>query len=175
MIDVSLINLEFRSNGHRLNGTGLSSPRFIALPDDPDAGHPDAEIVPDHAALYSELKKLFDSSCDIVIPSLHRAARASMKVSWNAVAASCAQVFFWLYALTDDTEKVVRHAEKFFGDPISTMHGQARMEFIGQHGKKGFLPDARAVACFGGSEITTSIVLVVFCYPMKNKPTSLKS
>ena len=55
------------------------------------------------------------------------------------------------------------------------MHGQVRMEFIGQHGKKGFLPDARAVACFGGSEITTSIVLVVFCYPMKNKPTSLKS
>ena len=96
MIDVSLINLEFRSNGHRLNGTGLSSPRFIALPDDPDAGHPDAEIVPDHAALYSELKKLFESNCDIVIPSLHRAARASMKVSWNAVAASYAQVFFLL-------------------------------------------------------------------------------
>ena len=61
MIDVSLINLEFRSNGHRLNGTGLSSPRFIALPDDPDAGHPDAEIVPDQAALYSELKNNYSN------------------------------------------------------------------------------------------------------------------
>ena len=147
VIDVSLGNLEFHTNGQRFNGTALGSPRFAALPDDPAAGHPDAEIIPDEATLYARLKEqLFDSNFDIVIPSLCRAAQASIKVSWNAVAASCAQVFYRLYELTEDTERIVRHAEAFLGDPSSPVYGQVRMELIEHQGNKGYFA-ARAGCC----------------------------
>lgn len=146
VIDVSLSNLEFHTDGQRFNGTALASPRFAALPDDPAASHPDAEIVPDEAALYARLKKqLFDSNFDVVIPSLKQAAGASVKVSWNSVAASCAQVFYWLYELTEDTESIVRHAEAFFGDQSSPMYGEVRMELIEHQGKKGYF--ARRAGC----------------------------
>jgi len=146
VIDISLSNLEFHTDGQRFNGTALASPRFAALPDDPAAGHPDAEIVPVDAALYARLKKqLFDYNFDIVIPSLRRAAQASIKVSWNAVAASCAQVFYWLYELTEDTESIVRHAEAFFGDPSSPVYDEVRMELVAHQGKKGYF--ARRAGC----------------------------
>jgi ferric iron reductase protein FhuF len=146
VIDISLSNLEFHTDGQRFNGTALASPRFAALPDDPAAGHPDAEIVPDDAALYARLKKqLFDYNFDIVIPSLRRAAQASIKVSWNAVAASCAQVFYWLYELTEDTESIVRHAEAFFGDPSSPVYDEVRMELVAHQGKNGYF--ARRAGC----------------------------
>ena len=146
VIDISLSNLEFHTDGQRFNGTALASPRFAALQDDPAAGHPDAEIVPDDAALYARLKKqLFDYNFDIVIPSLRRAAQASIKVSWNAVAASCAQVFYWLYELTEDTESIVRHAEAFFGDPSSPVYDEVRMELVAHQGKNGYF--ARRAGC----------------------------
>jgi len=146
VIDISLSNLEFHTDGQRFNGTALASPRFAALPDDPAAGHPDAEIVPVDAALYARLKKqLFDYNFDIVIPSLRRAAQASIKVSWNAVAASCAQVFYWLYELTEDTESIVRHAEAFFGDPSSPVYDEVRMELVAHQGKNGYF--ARRAGC----------------------------
>ena len=146
VIDISLSNLEFHTDGQRFNGTALASPRFAALPDDPAAGHPDAEIVPDDAALYARLKKqLFDYNFDIVIPSLRRAAQASIKVSWNAVAASCAQVFYWLYELTEDTESIVRQAEAFFGDPASPVYDEVRMELVAHQGKNGYF--ARRAGC----------------------------
>ena len=146
VIDVSLGNLEFHTNGRRFDGTALASPRFAALPDDPDAAHPDTEIVPDASALYARLKeRLFDSNLDLVIPSLRRAALASEKVSWNAVAASCAQVFYRLYGSTEDTESIVRHAEAFFGDTSSPVYGQVRMDLIEHQGKKGYF--ARRAGC----------------------------
>jgi len=41
-------------------GVRFTSPRFCALPDDPDAGHPDAEILPDRDALRDRLVQQFD-------------------------------------------------------------------------------------------------------------------
>ncbi len=146
MIDVSLSNLEFHTDGQRFNGTALCSPWFIFMPDDPAADHPDAEVVADETALYTNLKeRLFASNFEIVIPSLRRAAQASVKVSWNAVAASCAQVFYWLYELTDDPESIVRHAEEFFGDPSSPVFEGVRMELIEHEGKTSYF--ARRAGC----------------------------
>ena len=146
VIDVSLDNLEFHTNGQRFDGTALGRPLFAALPDDPAADHPDAEIVSDEVSLYARLKQqLFDANFDLVIPSLTRAAGASPKVSWNAVAASCAQVFYWLYELTSEKECVIRHAEAFFGDESSPMYQQVRMALIDHQGKQGYF--ARRAGC----------------------------
>ena len=90
-------------------------------------------------------EQLFESNFDVVIPALNRAAGASIKVSWNAVAAACALVFYWLYELTEDKESIVRHVEAFFGDPSSPMYGEVRMELIEHQGKKGYF--ARRAGC----------------------------
>ena len=41
-------------------GVRFTSPRFCALPDDPDAGHPDAEILPGRDALRDRLVQQFE-------------------------------------------------------------------------------------------------------------------
>lgn len=146
VIDVSLSNLVFHTDGPRIDGTALNRPCFTALPDDPASGHPDAQVVPDEAALYARLKEsLFDSNFDLVVPSLRRAAQASLKVSWNAVASSCAQVFHRLYDLVEEPEIVVRNAEAFFGDPSSPAYRQVSMEFIEHRGQRGYF--ARRAGC----------------------------
>ena len=99
-IYVSLENLEFHANGQRL---GFSRSLFGVLLNDPAAAHPDVEVVTDEAILYTRLKKqLGYANFGLAIPSLTKATGASPKVSWNAVAASCAQVFSWQYELTDE-------------------------------------------------------------------------
>ena len=145
--DVSLSNLAFHTNGQRIDGTALNRPTFAALPDDPAAGHPDADVVPDEAALYARLKEwLFDSNVQVVIPSLRRAARSSLKVSWNAVASSCAQVFHRLYYLVEEPEMVVRYAENFFDDPSSPAYRQVAMQVIEHQGERGYF-GRRAGCC----------------------------
>ena len=146
VLNVSLSNLVFHWDGHRIDGTALSSPSFAALPNDPASGHPDARVVPDEAALYTQLKEwLFDSNFKLVIPSLRRAARASLKVSWNAVASSCAQVFHGLYYLGEEPEMVVRNAEAFFGGPSSPAYQQVTMEVVEHLGNRGYF--ARRAGC----------------------------
>ena len=145
--DVRLSNLAFHWDGQRIDGTALNRPSFAALPTDPACGHPDAVVVDDPAELYARLKEwLFDSNLDIVIPSLRRAARASLKVSWNAVAASCAQAFNRLYEVTGEPEVVVRDADAFFSDPSSPVYQQVTMEVFAHQGKQGFF-SRRAGCC----------------------------
>ena len=146
VIDVSLSNVEFHVSNGRFDGTALSLPKFAALPGDPASGHPDAQIVRDDADLYERLKdRLFDSNFDVVIASLQRAARASVKVSWNAVAASCAQVFYRLYESAEDPELVIQAAEAFFDDPSSPVYRQVKMELIEHHARQGYF--ARRAGC----------------------------
>ena len=144
--DVSLSNLAFHTNGRRIDGTALVRPYFAALPNDPASGHPDTQVVPDEAALYARLKQaLFDANLELVIPSLRRASRASLRVSWNAVASSCAQVYHWLYALVEEREVVVENAQRFFGDPSSPAYREVTMEVFEHQGKRGFF--ARRAGC----------------------------
>ncbi len=61
--DISLPNLAFHWNRGGIDATGLDTPAFAALPDDPAAGHPDALVVADEAALYAQLKRwLFEET-----------------------------------------------------------------------------------------------------------------
>jgi len=145
--DVRLDNLAFHWDGGQIDGTALNRPSFAALPADPGSNHPDAEVMPDEAALYARLKEwLFDANLDIVIPSLRRAARSSVKVSWNAVATSCARAFNRLYEVSETPESVVRDAEAFFGDPSSPVYRQVTMEVFTHQGKQG-LVSRRAGCC----------------------------
>ena len=96
--DVSLSNLSFHWRGGGIDATGLDRPSFAALAADPEGRHRDGLAVPSEAALYRQLKKwLFEENLGIVIPALRQQAGASLKVSWNAVAASFSQALNRLY------------------------------------------------------------------------------
>ena len=78
-----------------------------------------------------------------MIPNLQRAAGASAKVSWNAVAAALSQALNRLYAAAAMPEKVVRAAETFFSDTESPIYGQLTMEEFRSQGRTGFFSRRR--------------------------------
>jgi hypothetical protein len=143
---VTLENLAFHRTDGGIDATGLREPKFAVLPNDPAAGHPDAEVLHSEADLYRQLKEwAFKSNVEIVIGSLCRSVPASAKVSQNAVAASCAQALHRLYNHVEDKSPVIRDAETFFGDRSSPIYRQISMEVIEHEGKSGFF--ARRAGC----------------------------
>lgn len=144
MPDVSLDNLAFRRNGPGIDATGLERLRFAALPGDPAADHPDSVPAADDGALYIQMKDwLFRDNLELVIPDLQRAAGASAKVSWNAVAAAFSQALNRLYATGGRPEAVVATAETIFSDPDSPIYGQLAMEEFRSRGRTGFFSRRR--------------------------------
>ena len=143
---VTLENLAFHRTDGRIDATGLRQPQFAVLPNDPASGHPDAEVLHSETALYQRLKDwAFESNAEIVIAALRRSVPASVKVSQNAVAASCGQVLHRLYNRVEDKSRVIRAAETLFGDPSSLIYGQVSMEVIEHAGNSGFF--ARRAGC----------------------------
>ena len=115
---MTLKNLAFHRTDGRIDATGLRQPRFAVLPNDPAAGHPDAKVLHSETDLYEQLKDwAFKSNVEIVIAALRRSVPASVKVSQNAVAASCSQALHRLYNHVEKSS-VVRDAETFFGRPV---------------------------------------------------------
>ena len=143
---VTLENLAFHHTDGRIDATGLRHPQFAVLPNDPAAGHSDAEILHSETDLYRQLKDwAFKSNVEIVIAALRRSVPASVKVSQDGVAASCAQALHRLYNHVEDKGLVLRDAENFFGDPSSLIYRQVSMEVIEHEEKSGFF--ARRAGC----------------------------
>lgn len=137
--NISLDNLSFHWNGPAIDATGLDRLTFAALPDDPMASHADAIVVADAEALYSRLRDwLFGGNLQTVVSCLQRAAGASEKVSWNAVAAAFSQALNRLYAVAGTPSQVVDAAHVFLGDPSSPIYGQLTMEEFEHLGRKGY-------------------------------------
>ncbi len=143
----SLENIAFHREGQRIDATGLVRPVFAVLADDPASGHTDAEVVPCQDALYARLREwLFEANLRPVITALRRASRASIKVSENAVGASCSQVFRDLYDRSPDPDGVVREGHRFFSDPDSLVYRQVAMEIFEYQDMRGFF-SRRAGCC----------------------------
>jgi hypothetical protein len=143
---VTLDNLALHRDGERIVATALNHPSFAVLPSDAAASHQDAQVVADKAALYALLKEwLFDSNITPVIAALRRTARASIRVSKNAVGASCAQAFNRLYTAVDDAATIVQEANSFFSDPMSPVYREAILEVFEYQGKRGLF--ARRAGC----------------------------
>jgi len=144
---VTLENLAFHRTDGRIDATGLKHPQFAVLPNDSAAGHPDAEVLDSDADLYGRFKDwALKCNVEIVIATLRRSVPASVKVSQNAVAASCAQALHRLYEYVEDKGPVLREAETFFEDPSSLIYRQVSMEVIEHEGNSGFF-GRRAGCC----------------------------
>ena len=142
--NVSLDNLLFHWNGPAIDATGMDRLAFAALVDDPGAAHADARAVADKDALYAQLKvRIFEENLEPVIADLRRAAGASVKVSWNAVAAAFSQAFNRLYFTSGRADEVVAAAESFFTDPKSPIYSQLTMEEFRHGDRQGFFSRRR--------------------------------
>jgi len=143
----TLENLAFHRQGDRIDATGLRQPQFAVLPNDPAAGHPDAEVLNHERDLYLRFKEwVFAGNLETVVEALHRSVSASLRVSQNSVAAACAQAFHRLFSLVEDNGSVIKDADIFFGDSSSPLYGQVTMEVIERQGKAGLF-GRRAGCC----------------------------
>ena len=145
--DVRLANLAFHWREERIDGTALASWGFATLAGTSDVTHPDTLVMGNETELYAQLKEwLFEENLNIVVPSLRRSAKASLKVSWNAVAASFSQAFHNLYEASKDPDAVVSDAAIFFEDPATPIYRQVSMEVVIHQGRRGFF-SRRAGCC----------------------------
>jgi hypothetical protein len=78
------------------DGLAFAEGRFIALPDDPAAGHPDVTIVPDRAALRMALHHQIVAHFGLVIDQLCTALCCKPRGLWLNVSDRCAGTFAWL-------------------------------------------------------------------------------
>lgn len=75
--------------------------RFAALPSDPAADHPDAEIVPDLAALRDYLRTGIETHMGWVIQQLSWQTHCQERGLWLFVADRCAGTLVWLMQMQD--------------------------------------------------------------------------
>ncbi|HEY8581807.1 MAG TPA: IucA/IucC family C-terminal-domain containing protein [Capillimicrobium sp.] len=74
----------------------LRRPTFLCLPGDPAAGHPDARVVPDDAALVAELRRaLADEHLAPLVETLNRMTRRPARALWRGAADRVVGAFEW--------------------------------------------------------------------------------
>jgi len=83
---------EYSGESKRLDVRFLSG-RFAALPDDPDANHPDAVIVPDETALREWLRNAIEAHFAPLVEQVYAKTRLGRQAQWNLVADACAALF----------------------------------------------------------------------------------
>ena len=96
--DVSSGNVLLRAQGGLADWrVGLRRPRFHALPDDPDARHPDAVPAADERELLGRLgAMLVNAHLAPLVASLNRLARRPERALWRGAADRVAGAFLWI-------------------------------------------------------------------------------
>jgi hypothetical protein len=118
--DLSAANvaLRFGESGFA-EDVAFVSPRFAALPDDPQAAHPDAEVVPSEGAMLGRMREaLAGTHLPGVIPSLRELrVRRGTRVLQRAAADSCAEAFMFVGRELGREEEGLGFAEELLSGP----------------------------------------------------------
>jgi hypothetical protein len=81
---------------HEADALAVGSGRFVALPSDPAADHPDATVVADRDALRVALRTQIEAHLGVVIESLCARLGCKSRGLWLNVADRCAGMMIWL-------------------------------------------------------------------------------
>lgn len=94
-------------------------PRFFVLPDDPEAGHPDAVAVPSEDALLGGMRAaLSETHLPVLIPALRALrVRRGTRALWRAAADVCAEAFLFVGRDLGREEEACTLAEKLLDAP----------------------------------------------------------
>lgn len=101
------------------------SGRFAALPDDPAADHPDAEILPDATALRERLREGLEAHLAPVIAAVTAATRLGQRAQWNLVADAVANCFLVAGKALGDAERAQAEGLACIKAPGSPMRSSA--------------------------------------------------
>lgn len=93
--------------------------RFFVLPDDPEAGHPDAEVLLSEEALLDSMRAaLSETHLPAIVPTLRGLrVRRGRRVLWRATADVCAEAFLFVGRGLGREEEACDLAEKFLAAP----------------------------------------------------------
>lgn len=97
----------------------FAGPRFFALPDDPEAGHPDAVVLPSEEALLDELcGALSQTYLPALIPALRGLrVRRGTRALWRVASDVCAETFIFVGRDPDRKAEGRALAEKLLAVP----------------------------------------------------------
>lgn len=126
------VSLRFNQDAGYAAGISFANSRFWALPDDIAAGHPDATIMPDRAALRDTLRRQIETHMRDLIPALRAQASFGTRALWITVADRCAGFLFWLHQqrpdaiprdqLVRETDALIHVPESPFNNPLTAIH-----------------------------------------------------
>ena len=91
------VGLRFGEAGFT-EGLAFAGPRFFALPEDPEAGHPDAVVLPSEEHLLGEIRRaLSETHLGVLVPALRALrVRRGTRALWRAGADVCAEAFVFV-------------------------------------------------------------------------------
>lgn len=132
--------------GERL---ALLGGRFVALPDDPDAGHPDATVVPDAGALRDALRRGLEAHLGPLIEQLCAHLGCKPRGLWLSAADRCAGTLIWLMqARAADPAQIEAELDALVRAPDSPLSSrQIGLIELG-HGGRSQLFLNRATCCY---------------------------
>lgn len=112
--DVSPDNIAFRFGPEGMaRAIMLGVPTFAALPDDPDAEHPDAVVLPDVAALRGWLRdRLVHGHLAGLVPMLRERTRRGPRALWGTASDMCSSSL----ALLAEIEGTLAAADYLYGE-----------------------------------------------------------
>lgn len=116
------VALRFGETGFA-EGLAFPAPRFLALPDDSEAGHPEAEVLPSEEDLLARMREMLaQTHLPALIPALRNLrVRRGRRTLWRAGADVCAEAFMFVGEELGLQEEACAHAEMMLsGDsPLS--------------------------------------------------------
>jgi ferric iron reductase protein FhuF len=95
-IRIEHVAVRFSSEGY-LAAIALHSPRFAALPDDPETGHPDLAQVVDREALRDACRTAIETHMAALIAAVRRKLPWGERAMWLTVADRCAGALMHLH------------------------------------------------------------------------------
>lgn len=130
------VSLRFGDSGFA-EGLAFSSPRFFALPDDPEAGHPDATVLPLEADLLARMREaLAETHLRALIPALRSLrVRRGTRALWGVGVDTCAEAFMFLGQSLGREAEALGLAEKLLAGP-SQLSGKTNFFAIDQNENK---------------------------------------
>ncbi|MEM7343008.1 MAG: ferric iron reductase [Chloroflexota bacterium] len=123
-LSVSNIRVQF-SDEEEVTALAFHVGRFAALPSDPAAFHPDAQVVPDIAALRACLRSGFETHFGWVITQIEQQVGAKPKGLWLDVADLCASILIWFMQDQDpkiDPELIKQEIDSLIREPDSPLN-----------------------------------------------------
>lgn len=137
--------LRFDENGFA-EGFAFVGARFAALPDDPDAVHPDAVVLASEEEQLLWLRERLAAGLPDLFAALRRSRpRRSERVLWGVAVDSCAEAFMFVGGALGKQEEACSHAETMLSgkSPLSGTTGY----FLLEHASGSELTRTRNVCC----------------------------